>query len=133
MRSLILTALVACSAMAFGVPDVPDVPEGDLPDIEIPGMELLDEVQVKLDGIVEETDALRGLIPDLAVLDELSVKLAEMRDTDPEAEALQAEVDALRAELVAAREEIQAITDELDAEIGAVKTTVDNFTAGLPI
>ncbi len=56
-----------------------------------------------------------------------------MRDTDPEAEALQAEVDALRAELVAAREELQAITDELDAEIGAVKTTVDNFTAGLPI
>jgi len=136
MRSLFLTAFAVCTALAFGVPgvpDVPDVPDVELPDIQIPGMELLDEVQVKLDGLITETDALRDLIPDLGVLDELSVKLDELRDTDPEIAELQARVDALRGELVTAREQIQSVTDELDSQVNTIRTTVNDFTAGLPI
>ncbi|MEA3267480.1 MAG: hypothetical protein U9P42_11155, partial [Candidatus Fermentibacteria bacterium] len=91
MRSFYLLVFAVSLALAFGV-DVPDVPDTEIPDIEIPGMELLDELQLKLDGLLTETDALRDMIPDLEVLDELSLKLAELRDTDPELEALQAEV-----------------------------------------
>ena len=69
----------------------------------------------------------------LAVLDDLSVKLEELRDTDPEMEALQAEVDALRNELVEARAQITAVTDEIDAEVSTIRATVDQFTEGLPI
>jgi chromosome segregation ATPase len=130
MRVVLTLVLISSAAMAFGVPDVP---ETEIPDVEIPGMELLDEVQVKLDGILDETTSLREVVPDLTVLDRLSVKLEELRDTDTELESLQAEVDALRNELVDARAEIQAVSDNLESEIGAVKTTVDEFTAGLPI
>lgn len=45
MRSVYLPALIAGLALAFGVsgaPDVPDVPETEIPGFEIPGMELLD-------------------------------------------------------------------------------------------
>lgn len=133
MRSFYLLVFAVSLALGFGVPGVPDVPDVEVPDIEIPGMELLDEIQLKLDGLLTETDALRDMIPDLAVLDELSLKLAELRDTDPELEALQAEVDALRNELVGVREEMQAISDNLGSEIGTMKATVDEFTAGLPI
>lgn len=132
MRSIYLLALIAGIAMAFGIPDVPEVSETEIPDFEIPGMELLDEIQLKLDGILSETDALREMIPDLAVLDELSTKLEELRDTDPELEALQVEVDALRGELIGVRAEMQAISDNLESEVGTVKATVDEFTAGLP-
>ena len=133
MKTIFLLALVAGTAVAFGVPGAPDVPDVDVPDIEIPGMELLDEVQLKLDGLLSETDALRDMIPDLTVLDELSLKLEELRDTDPEIAALQAEVDALRNELVGVRDEMQAISDNLNSELGTLKATVDEFTAGLPI
>lgn len=133
MRSLIALAFAACTAMAFGVPDVPDVPEADLSSIEIPGMDLLDQVQEELDGLIAQTDTLRNLIPDLAVLDELSMKLEELRDTDPELASLQAEVDALRDQLVDARAQITAVTDEIDSEISTIKATVDEFTAGLPV
>ena len=132
MRSIYLVALIAGLALAFGIPDVPDVPETEIPDFEIPGMELLDEIQLKLDGILSETDALREMIPDLTVLDDLSMKLEELRDTDPELEALQVEVDALRNELVRVRSEMQVISDNLDSEIGVVKDKMDVFTAGLP-
>ncbi|MCD4706883.1 MAG: hypothetical protein K8S62_04010 [Candidatus Sabulitectum sp.] len=133
MRSIYMLVLIAGMALAFGVPGVPDVPDTEIPDFEIPGMELLDEVQLKLDGLLSETDALRNMIPDLAVLDELSLKLEELRDTDPELEALQAEVDALRNELVEARVEITAISDGFTAEVSSMKAVVDEFTAGLPI
>ncbi|HPJ29182.1 MAG TPA: hypothetical protein PLM22_09630, partial [Candidatus Sabulitectum sp.] len=75
MKPILITAFTVCTAMAFGVPGVPDVPDADIPEIEIPGMELLDEVQMKLDGLIAQTDTLRNIIPDLAVLDDLSVKL----------------------------------------------------------
>ena len=133
MKSLLIIGFAVCTALAFGVPDVPDVPDADIPDIEIPGMELLDEVQVKLDGLVSQTDELRTLIPDLAALDNVSAKLEELRDTDPEMAELQAEIDALRGELVSAREQITSITDEIDAEVSTIRTTVDQFTEGLPV
>ena len=130
MRFLYLLAFVVSAALAFGVPGVPDV---DVPDIEIPGMELLDEVQLKLDGILSETEALRDMIPDLAVLDEVSLKLEELRDTNPEFEALQVRLDVLREDLSGVKAEMDAITDNLDSEIGAVRATMDDFTEGLPI
>lgn len=130
MRSLYLLAFVAGVALAFGVPGVPDV---DVPDFEIPGMELLDEVQLKLDGILAQSEALRDMIPDLAVLDELSLKLEELRDTNPEFEALQVRLDVLRDDLSGVKAEMDAITDNLDSEIGTVKATMDEFTEGLPI
>lgn len=132
MRSIFLLVLIAGMAMAFGVPSAPDVPDAEISDFEIPGMELLDEIQVKLDGLISDTDVLKDMIPDLAVLDELSLKLEELRDTDPELEALQAEVDALRDELVAARAEMTAVSDGLIAEVSSMKAIVDEFTAGLP-
>ena len=133
MRFLLTLAFVAGIALGFGVPGVPDVPDVDIPEFEIPGMELLDDIQVKLDGLLDKTGSLGTLIPDLAVLEDLSVKLEELRDTDPEIAELQAEIDALRGELVSARDEIMVISDELEAELGTIRTTVDEFTEGLPI
>lgn len=136
MKPLVIALALAGCALSFGVPgvpDVPDVPEVEVPDIRIPGMELLDQLQVKLDGLLGETDGLRELIPDLAVLDDLSLKLSELRDTDPEAARLQEELDGLRGELVSARARIQEVSDEIRAEVGAMKSTVDQFTEGLPI
>ncbi len=133
MRSILLLVCIAGLSLAFGVPSVPDVPDTEIPDFEIPGMELLGEIQVKLDGLISQADELGDLIPDLAVLDELSLKLEELRDTDPELEALQAEVDALRDELVSVRSQMETISDDLQAEVSTVKATVDQFTEGLPI
>lgn len=136
MRSLVLAVFAAAVAFAFGLPgtpSVPDVPDVEIPDIQIPGMELLDQVQVKLDGLLEQTEVLRTAIPDLAVLDQLSVKLEELRDTDEEMASLQAEVDALRGELLEARAAITAVTDQIDSEVSVLRETVDQFTAGLPI
>lgn len=130
MRSLYLLAFVASVALAFGVPGVPDV---EVPDVEIPGMELLDDVQLKLDGILAQSEALRDMIPDLAVLDELSLKLEELRETDADFEALQLRLDALRDDLSGVKAEMDAITDNLDSEIETVKATMDEFTEGLPI
>ncbi len=73
------------------------------------------------------------MIPELSVLDEISVKLEELRDTDPEIEMLQVEIDTFMGELVSAREEIQAISDDLQAEVGISQTTVDEFKDELPI
>ncbi len=133
MKFLLVPVLAVGIALAFGVPEAPDVPEVDIPDFEIPGMELLDEIQVKLDGLLSTADSLGTLIPDLAVLEDLSLKLEELRDTDPEIAELQAQVDALRAELVSARDEIMVISDELEAELSTIQTTVDDFTEGLPV
>ena len=133
MKFLLVPVLVASIALAFGVPGVPDVPETGIPDFEIPGMELLDEIQVKLDGLLSTADSLGTLIPDLMVLEDLSVKLEELRDTDPEIAELQVKIDALREELVSARDEIMVISDELEAELSTIQTTVDDFTEGLPV
>ena len=133
MKFLLSLAFVVSIALAFGVPGVPDVPEVDIPEIEIPGMELLDEIQVKLDGLLSIADSLGTLIPDLVVLEDLSVKLEELRDTDPEIAELQANIDALHGELVSARDEIMVISDELEAELSTIQTTVDDFTEGLPV
>lgn len=138
MRSIILTVLMLCagSVAAFGVPgapDAPDVPDADIPDIEIPGLEILDGIQLKLDELIAETDSLKWLIPELSVLEEVSVKLEELKETDPDVIGLQAEIDALRAELVDARSEIQMISDNINGEIGEVKTSIDTFRDGLPI
>jgi len=134
--TIAVITLFAGSVLAFGVPgapDVPDVPDVEIPDIEIPGMDLLDEVQAKLDGVIESTDILGELIPALTTLDNVSAKLEELRDTDPEIAALQAELDELRGELTVARDEIQAISDNLNAEIGAIRDTINSFIDGLPI
>ncbi len=133
MRSLYLLVFVASVALAFGVPGVPDVPDVEVPDIEIPGMELLDDIQLKLDGILAQSEALRDMIPDLAVLDELSLKLEELRETDADVESLQLRLDALRDDLSGVKAEMDAITDNLDSEIETVKATMDEFTEGLPI
>jgi len=135
MRHAIIAviALFAGSVLAFGVPGTPDVPDVEIPDIEIPGMDLLDEVQIKLDEVISSTDVLGELIPALTTLDNVSAKLEELRDTDPEIAALQAELDELRGELAFARDEIQAISDNLNAEIGTIRDTINSFIDGLPI
>lgn len=133
MKFLLVPALVVSIALAFGVPGVPDVPDVDIPEFEIPGLEMLDEIQVKLDDLLGAADELGTLIPDLMVLEELSAKLDEYQDTDPEIAELQAKIDSFRGELVAARDEIMVISDELESELGTIQTTVDDFTEGLPI
>ena len=138
MRYSIVLAVVifAGQVLAFGVPDtpdVPDVPDVEVPEIEIPGLDLLDGVQSTLDEVIGSTENLRGILPELGTLDELSAKLDELTDMDPEIASLQAELDALRGELVAARDEIQAVVDTIDSEIAEVKTTIDTFVDGLPI
>ena len=138
MRSFVLTVLMLCagSVAAFGVPgapDVPDVPDTDIPEIEIPGLEILDGIQLKLDELIAVTDSLVWLIPELSALDDVSLKLEELRETDPDIIGLQAEIDALRYELVEARLEIQSISDNINGEIGEVRTSIDTFRDGLPI
>ncbi len=138
MRRSIFIVLMICagSVVAFGVPgapDVPDVPDADIPDIEIPGLEILDGIQLQLEELIAVTDSLEWLIPELSALEEVSAKLEEIRETDPDVIGLQAEIDALRAELVDARSEIQTISDTINGEIGEVKASIDTFLDGLPI
>jgi|GEM_PF-2476564 len=103
--------ILVSGAFAFGGLDVPDVPDTDLPEIEIPGLDILDGIQAELDEVFALTDSLRWLIPELYVLDDVSAKLTELRETDPDIIGLQEELDALRAELVSARSEILEISD----------------------
>ena len=138
MRRSIFIVLMICagSVVAFGVPgapDVPDVPDADIPDIEIPGLEILDGIQLQLEELIAVTDSLEWLIPELSALEEVSAKLEEIRETDPDVIGLQSEIDALRAELVDARSEIQTISDTINGEIGEVKASIDAFLDGLPI
>lgn len=134
MKRFALSILVlAAGAMAFGMPDVPDVPDVDLPDIEIPGLDILDNIQVQLDELISATDSLKWLIPELDALDAVSAKLEELRDTDPDVIGLQEEIDALRAELTVAREEIESVTGVITEDIQDVRSSLDTFVEGLPI
>ncbi len=115
-RFLLAAVIPAGCAMAFGVPsvpDMPDIPDADISDIEIPVMELLDEVQVKLNGILSETDTLRTLIPDLAALNDFLVKLEELRYTDTELPEIQRVIDRLCSELEDAQAQSQASLKKL--------------------
>ncbi|GEM_PF-1506309 len=132
--STILLLGLAATAGAFGVPDPPAIPDVDLPDIEIPGLDIIADVQVQLDEIISSTEGLRDLIPDLAVLDDVSTKLGELSESEvPGVTELRAEIDLLRAELTDARAEITALTDTIDGEMTEVKTSIDSFMDGLPI
>jgi len=132
--STILLLGLAATAVAFGVPDPPDIPDIDLPDIEIPGLDIIADVQVRLDEIISSTEGLRDLIPELTVLDDVSTKLGELSESEvPGVTELRAEIDLLRAELTDARAEITALTDTIDGEMTEVKTSIDSFMDGLPI
>ncbi len=131
MYAIALTIIVS-GAFAFGGLDVPDVPDTDLPEIEIPGLDILDGIQVQLDEISALTDSLEWLIPELIVLDDLSEKLTEMRETDPDIIGLQEDLDALRAELVSARSEIMEISDGITEPVEEVRASLDSFMDGLP-
>lgn len=133
MRKFALsTVVIVAGAMAFGMPDVPDVPGVEVPEFEIPGLSILDEIQVQLDELVAATDSLKWLIPELAALDEVSVKLEEMRETDPDVIGLQEELDELRAELEAARGEIEAVTSVITEDVEQMRSSLNAFTEGLP-
>lgn len=135
MRIIMLAVLMlsAGSLMAFGVPDVPDVPDVDVPDIEIPGLDILDGIQVQLNELIASTDSLVWLIPELSALEDVSLKLEELRETDPEIAGLQAEIDALRGELLGARAQIEEISLRINSDIGAVTSSLNTFVEGLPI
>ena len=134
MRTSAITVLIlSASLLAIGMPDVPDVPDTDLPEIEIPGLDILDGVKTELDGLSETTSGLTGLIPELSVLDEVSLKLAELRETDPDIIGLQEQIDALRAELVDARAQIEAVTTQINQDIQEVTSSIDTFVEGLPV
>ena len=124
--------ILVSGAFAFGGLDVPDVPDTDLPEIEIPGLDILDGIQVQLDEISALTDSLEWLIPELIVLEELSEKLTELRETDPDIIGLQEDLDALRAELVSARSEILEISDSITEPVQEVRASLDTFMEGLP-
>ncbi len=133
MKKYAITLMILVSgAFAFGGLDVPDVPDTDLPEIEIPGLDILDGIQAQLDEISALTDSLEWLIPELMVLDDLSAKLTELRETDPDIIGLQEDLDALRAELVSARSEILEISEGITAPITEVRTSLDAFMDGLP-
>jgi len=133
MKKYIIALMILVSgAFAFGGLDVPDVPDTDLPEIEIPGLDILDGIQVQLDEIAALTDSLEWLIPELIVLDDLSEKLTELRETDPDIIGLQEDLDALRAELVSARSEIMVISDGITEPVAEVRESLDAFMDGLP-
>lgn len=133
MRKFALSVIVfVAGAMAFGMPDVPDVPDVEVPEFDIPGLGILDEIQVQLDELVAATDSLKWLIPELAALEEVSLKLEEMRETDPDVIGLQEELDALRAELEVARDEIEAVTSVITDDVQQVRSSLNAFTEGLP-
>jgi len=129
--ALALILAVPC-LMAFGVPDVPDVPDVEVPDIEIPGMEILDDLQVQLDELMASTDSLVWLIPELTALEDVSAKLEELRETDPDVVGLQEELDALRGELVTARAELEEISDVLTEDVEELHSSLQTFREGLP-
>ncbi|MEN8208647.1 MAG: hypothetical protein ABFR50_05270 [Candidatus Fermentibacteria bacterium] len=131
-KCVVVLVILVSGAFAFGGLDVPDVPDTELPEIEIPGLEILDGIQVQLDEINVIADSLQWLIPDLAILDDLSLKLTELRETDPDVIGLQEELDALRAELVSARSEIQEISDSITEPVAEVRESIDSFMDGLP-
>jgi hypothetical protein len=123
-------------AFAFGLPDTPDIPDVpgvEIPDIQIPGLEILDGIQAQLDELISATDSLKWLIPELSALDDVSAKLEELRDTDPDIIGLQEQIDALRSELVVAREEITDISDALTGDVQEMRASIDTFVDGLPI
>ncbi len=124
--------ILVSGAFAFGGLDVPDVPDTDLPEIEIPGLDILDGIQAQLDEIAALTDSLEWLIPELIVLDDLSEKLTELRETDPDIIGLQEDLDALRVELVSARSEIMEISDGITEPVTEVRESLDAFMDGLP-
>ena len=133
MKKYIITLMILVSgAFAFGGLDVPDIPDTVLPEIEIPGLDILDGIQVQLDEIVALTDSLEWLIPDLLVLDDLSAKLTELQETDPDIIGLQEELDALRVELVSAKSEIMEISDGITEPVAEVRESLDAFMDGLP-
>lgn len=137
MKRFVMSILVlATCAMAFGMPDtpdVPDVPDVEVPDIEIPGLEILDQVQLQLDELIAATDSLKWLIPELSALEEVSAKLEELKETDPDIIGLQERIDALRADLVVARDEIEAVTGGITDDVEDMRTSIDTFVDGLPI
>lgn len=134
IKSAIILIVLVSSAFAFGgLPDAPEVPEADLPDIEIPGLEILDGIQVQLDELIAVTDSLAWLIPELSALGEVSAKLEEIRETDPDILGLQEELDALRSELVVARSEILEISGAITADIEEVRSSITTFREGLPL
>lgn len=130
--AFILTILVSVS-FAFGLPDTPDVPDADIPEIEIPGLDILDGIQLQLDELIASTDSLVWLIPELSVLDDVSAKLEELRETDPDVIDLQEEIDSLRGELLVAKSEIEAVRDAITGDIEEVRSCLDTFTEGLPV
>ncbi|OPL18446.1 MAG: hypothetical protein AVO35_03710 [Candidatus Aegiribacteria sp. MLS_C] len=132
-KTAMLMLLTAAGLMAFGVPDVPDVPGVDIPEIEIPGLDILEGVQIQLDELITATDSLRWLIPELSALDDVSAKLDELAETDPDVLELQARVDGLRGELESARAEIETLTGGITEDVETVRTTLDTFVQGLPI
>lgn len=134
MKKLTITLMILVSgAFAFGLPDAPDVPDADLPEIEIPGLDILDGIQIQLDELIAATDSLAWLIPDLAALDDVSAKLQEMRETDPDVIGLQEELDALRGELVVSRSEILEISNVITGDIQEVRSSLNAFMDGLPL
>ncbi len=134
MKTLAVSLLVLVSvSFAFGLPDVPDVPETDLPDIEIPGLDILDGINAQLEELIAATDSLEWLIPELSALEDVSAKLEEIRETDPDIIGLQENIDALRVELVSARAEIAEVTEGLTGDIEEMRTSLDEFRSGLPL
>ena len=125
--------VLVSSVFAFGTPSVPDVPDVEVPDVEIPGLDLLEGVQGELDELVTSTDSLVWLIPELSTLDDVSAKLEELRETDPDIIGLQERIDSLRAELEAARSEIEDISDVITGKVQSVRSTIDSFLDGLPV
>ena len=130
--AVILMILVSGS-FAFGLPDAPDLPDVDIPEIEIPGLDILDGIQIQLDELIASTDSLLWLIPELSVLDDVSAKLEEIRDTDPDVIGLQEQIDALRSELLVARSEIEEVSDVITGDVEEVRSSLDTFMEGLPI
>ncbi len=132
-KSAVSVLFIVTLAMAFGMPDVPAVPDVDIPDIEIPGLDILESVQIQLDELINATDSLKWLIPELSALDDVSAKLEELRETDPDVIGLQERIDALRGELEVARDEIEAVTGGITDDVQQMRTSIDTFVDGLPI
>ncbi len=125
--------ILVTGAFAFGgLPDAPDVPDVQVPEIEIPGLDILDGIQIQLDELIAATDSLEWLIPELSALDGVSAKLEELRETDSDVIGLQEELDALRAELVVARSDLLVISDEITGPVEEMRASLTAFREGLP-
>ncbi len=124
--------LIIAAIVGFGVPSVPDTPEVPaLPDIEIPGIQVLEDLAVELDELSASLAELETIVPEIGVIDEASAYLRDLSDTEEISEELAGRLETYRTELVEARDRIASVVGDLDSRLDVVRSRVDEVRSEL--